>query len=120
MSNNHAKLATSERLQAVKAVLDDGGWHTTRDIMLGANTVSPAACVAELRSNGLTVLSQCTRQPNGRSLWQYRLVSKKEMAAVKEERQKETKTDALPTSNPSGQMDFLRTNIGGMAVVKCP
>ena len=35
MSNRHAKIENSERLQAVKAVLNGGQWHTTRDIMLG-------------------------------------------------------------------------------------
>ena len=118
MSNNHAKLATSERLQAVKAVLDDGGWHTTRDIMLGANTVSPAACVAELRSNWLVVLSQCTRQSNGRSLWQYRLVSKKEMAAGGHSPMK--MEDVKPIPSEAKQMDFLRTTAIGTAAIKCP
>ena len=116
MSNRHAKLATSERLQAVRAVLADGRWHTTRDIMLGANTVSPAACVAELRSNGLVVLSQCTRQSNGRNLWQYRLVSDKEIKAANKlgtERPTERPTEAK-------QMDFLRTTAIGTAAVKCP
>ena len=116
MSNRHAKIENSERLQAVKAVLADGQWHTTRDIMLGANTVSPAACVAELRSNGLTVLSQCTRQPNGRNLWQYRLVSKKEMAGGEPSPMK--MEDVKPIPSEAKQMDFLRTTATGTAAVK--
>ena len=37
MSNRHAKLATSSG-KSSQTVLDDGGWHTSRDIMLGAGS----------------------------------------------------------------------------------
>ena len=37
---HHAKIATSDRLQRLLALLREGGWWTTRDLMLGTGSVA--------------------------------------------------------------------------------
>jgi len=67
-----ANLATSERLQKVYAVLQDGQWHTTFEIMQKTDLVSVGSSISELRApiNGFKIKCECISK--GR--FQYRLI----------------------------------------------
>lgn len=62
-----AKLENSGRLQRVAALLADGHWYSTLDIVIAAGVCAVSACVAELRANGVAV--QCQREGD---VWYYR------------------------------------------------
>lgn len=64
-----AQIDRSARLQRVAAVLADGHWHSTLDILIGAGVFAVNSCVSELRANGLTI--ECRRV--GRERFEYRL-----------------------------------------------
>ena len=66
-----ARLETSERLQRVARYLSDGQWHSTRDIVYGANVIAVNTAVAELRHNGVGVECRC----KGRGVYEYRRVA---------------------------------------------
>ena len=61
-----ASLDKSPRLQRVLAVLKDGKWHSTRDIMLWAQVCAVNSCISELRHNGVAVQCQQQGAPEGR------------------------------------------------------
>lgn len=48
---HHARIEKSPRLQRVAALLQDGRWHSTLDIVIGAGVCAVNSCVAELRAN---------------------------------------------------------------------
>ena len=50
-----ALIANSPRLQRAATLLADGRWHSTREIIEGANVCAVSSCAAELRANGLPV-----------------------------------------------------------------
>lgn len=52
---NYAKLEKSERLQRANEFLSDGRWHSTRDIVHGAEVMAVNSTVSELRRNGIPV-----------------------------------------------------------------
>lgn len=64
-----ARLESSERLQRVAALLADGRWHSTLDIVIGAGVCAVNSCIAELRANGYTIA--CRRV--GRERFEYRM-----------------------------------------------
>lgn len=64
-----ARLEKSERLQRVAALLADGQWHSTLDIVIGAGVCAVNSCVAELRANGYAIA--CRRV--GKERYEYRL-----------------------------------------------
>jgi len=64
-----ARLEASARLQRVLALLEDGQWHSTLDIVMAAQVCAVNSCVAELRANGFRV--DCRRV--GRERFEYRL-----------------------------------------------
>lgn len=64
-----ARLEKSERLQRVAALLEDGRWHSTLDIVIGAGVCAVNSCVAELRANGFDIA--CRRV--GRDRFEYRM-----------------------------------------------
>lgn len=66
---NFAKLEKSPRLQRVLALLQDGGKHTTRDIVINADVMAVPACVAELREQGYRI--DCNRKGK---VWEYELL----------------------------------------------
>ena len=68
-----AKLASSTRLQRVVALLSDGGEHSTRDILIGAEVMAVSAIVAELRANGAVIHCRQARSIRGERIWLYRL-----------------------------------------------
>ena len=55
---HHAKIATSDRLQRLLSLLRQGGWWTTRELMLGTGSCAQATDISELRSNGFDVESR--------------------------------------------------------------
>lgn len=64
-----ARLDKSDRLQRVLALLEDGRWHSTLDIVIGAGVCAVNSCIAELRANGYSVA--CRRV--GKDRFEYRL-----------------------------------------------
>ncbi len=64
-----ARLEKSDRLQRVAALLADGRWHSTLDIMIGAGVCAVNSCIAELRVNGCDIA--CRRV--GRERFEYRM-----------------------------------------------
>ena len=65
---HYAKLSHSPRLQRVRDFLIDGQWHSSRDIIQGANICAISAAISELRSNGCNI--ECEQR--GR-IWYYRM-----------------------------------------------
>ena len=70
-----ARLKTSERLQRVAALLKDGQWHSTLDIVRRANVCAVNSAVSELRRNGLNIICQSASGDFDRRIWCYRLLS---------------------------------------------
>lgn len=64
---NYAKIANSPRLQRVDALLSDGEWHSTRDIVRGADVCAVNSAIAELRANGREIESRTQNR-----IWYYR------------------------------------------------
>ena len=64
-----ARLENSARLQRLRSFLADGLWHSTREIVHGAEVMAVNSAVSELRENGFTV--ECKQQ--NRYYW-YRLI----------------------------------------------
>ena len=62
-----ARLETSERLQRVLALLEQGGRYTTREIVMMAHVMAASTAVAELRANGIDVQCRCI----GRGRFEY-------------------------------------------------
>ena len=66
------RIEKSARLQRVHAFLADGRWHSTRDVMVGANVCAVNSCVSELRANGVAI--ECQQQMVlGARVFYYRL-----------------------------------------------
>ena len=71
---HHAKIATSDRLQRLLALLRQGGWWTTRELMLVTRSCAQATDISELRSNGFDIESrQVTSVFYKRQVWSYRI-----------------------------------------------
>lgn len=64
-----ARIEASERLQRVLKLLEDGQWHSTLDVVIGAGVCAVNSCIAELRANGYAIA--CRRV--GRERFEYRL-----------------------------------------------
>ena len=67
MTMHAARIESSPRLRRVLAVLEDGRWHTTREIAREADVCAVNSCIAELRENGLDV--ECRQE---RRIFHYR------------------------------------------------
>ncbi len=65
-----AKIETSERLQRVLQVLQDGQWHSTLDIMKKTYLCAVGSAISELRANGIAVECRCV----GQGKYEYRMV----------------------------------------------
>lgn len=72
-----ARIDHSPRLQRVLALLSDGRWYSTLDIVVGAGVCAVNSCIAELRANGLPIV--CRRV--GRDRFEYRLLGSAREAA---------------------------------------
>lgn len=68
-----ASLDRSARLQRVRAVLADGGWHSTRGIVRDAEVCAVSSCIAELRWQGLVIHCRQGRGADGGRIWEYRM-----------------------------------------------
>jgi len=66
-----ANLKTSERLQKVLAVLQDGQWHSSFDLMQKTNLVAVGSAISELRANGLEIKCECEAMGK----YKYRLIT---------------------------------------------
>ena len=72
-----ARIDKSPRLQRVHALLTDGRWHSTRDVMTGARVCAVNSCVSELHANGVQI--ECRQQKAGAErLFFYRLVKEED------------------------------------------
>ena len=74
---HYARLEHSPRLQRLLAVLRQGGWYSTRDLVKQAEVMAISSAVDELRANGFEV--QCERR--GR-YWYYRLIQPVQLELV--------------------------------------
>ena len=63
------RIETSKRLQDTLAALQDGQWHTTREIRLVTNSEAVHSDINALRAGGIVYESKCMP---GR-IWKYRL-----------------------------------------------
>ena len=74
---NSASLTRSKRLQRTHALLSDGQWHSTRDIVDKAKVCAVNSIIAELRDNGCWI--ETRRRPalagDSSVVYQYRLVA---------------------------------------------
>ena len=72
-----ASLARSKRLQRVHALLSDGEWHSTRDIVDGAKVCAVNSIIAELRDNGCWIETGRAKALAGDSsvIYRYRLIA---------------------------------------------
>lgn len=68
---HYARLAESPRLQRLFALLGDGQWHGTRDIVHNAEVMAVNTAVTELRRNGYRIQCRCV----GRGRYEYRLLA---------------------------------------------
>ena len=68
---HYARIEQSDRLQRLHAFLARPGWHTTRDINLGAEVMAVNSAVTELRANGAEVECRQQRSASGRRVWAY-------------------------------------------------
>lgn len=60
MTMHAARIENSSRLRRVQTALEDGAWHSTRDLMRRADVCAVNSCIAELRANGVDV--ECRRE----------------------------------------------------------
>lgn len=65
------QVGTSERLQRVLKVLEDGRPHTTREIIQAADVCAVNAIISEIRANHITV--DCVKVKGKRGVYQYTL-----------------------------------------------
>ncbi len=65
-----ARIESSPRLKRVHQFLSDGKWHTTREIVRGADVCAVNSIITELRANGYDIGSRCT----GRGRYEYQLI----------------------------------------------
>jgi len=72
---NAARIATSPRLQRVDQFLSDGLWHSTREIIQGAQVCAVNSCIAELRQNDRHIVGHWKSK-----VFYYRMVAKKAVA----------------------------------------
>lgn len=71
-----ARLSRSKRLQRALRYMNDGEWHSTRDIVYGADVCAVNAVIPELEANGL----KFERKQEG-SVHYYKLVTPDAVAA---------------------------------------
>ena len=70
-----ATLKRSPRLQRVQALLANGRWYSTREIMTQAHVCAVNSCVSELRANGCEI--ECRQAVVfSQRLFYYHLVTK--------------------------------------------
>jgi len=66
----YAKVESSPRLQRALDLLQDGQWHSTRDIVRAADVCAVNSIITELRCNGYDIVTRCV----GRGRYEYQLV----------------------------------------------
>lgn len=70
----YARVENSPRLQRALELLQDGQWHSTRDIVRAADVCAVNSIITELRCNGYDIITRCT----GRGRYEYQLVIDKQ------------------------------------------
>lgn len=70
-TSNYARIDASERLQRVLALISDGRWHSTREIVMAADVCAVNSIIHELRCNGYDVASRCA----GKGRYEYMLLT---------------------------------------------
>lgn len=61
----------SERLQKIHRFLNDGRWHSTRDIVKSVDEMAINSAVHELRQNGAVVECKAVSIKGARRHWEY-------------------------------------------------
>lgn len=70
---HYARIENSPRLQRTLTLLQDGQWHTTRDIVRRADVCAVNSIITELRRNGYIIEREAVKGERG--LAQYRLAA---------------------------------------------
>jgi hypothetical protein len=78
MSNHHAKLENSRRLQVLAAILSDGREHSTLDLEValrerGIINLAISPTISELRTNGFPIPPARRVKGAERPTWVYRM-----------------------------------------------
>lgn len=67
-------LATSKQLQSVHALLADGDWHTTQDILDGSMVAAVSPAISALRQNGCVIDCRYkTTTATGAKVYEYQM-----------------------------------------------
>lgn len=74
---HYARLERSPRLQRLLAVLRQGGWYSTRELVKQAEVMAINSAADELRANGFDV--ECERRGQ---YWYYRLAQPVQLELV--------------------------------------
>lgn len=74
---HYARLEHSPRLQRLLAVLRQGGWYSTRDLVKMAEVMNISTAADELRENGFDI--PCERRGQ---YWYYRLAQPVQLELV--------------------------------------
>ena len=73
-ASHFARIETSQRLQELVKVLEDGLWHSTLEIARRTGSVACHSDLHELRQNGFLVEQRYNGQtPSGRRISEYRM-----------------------------------------------
>lgn len=67
-----ARIENSPRLQRLAAFLADGQWHSTREIVHGAEVMAVNSAISELRANGIEVECRAAETMHRRGVYEYR------------------------------------------------
>ena len=79
-----ARIGHSPRLRRVHRLLSDGSWHTTREIVQGAQVCAVNSCVAELREAGAEIACKVFTDEKKQRRFHYRMTKSAPAAKEKE------------------------------------
>lgn len=67
-----AKLEHSPSPQRLNAFLNDGQWHSTREIVHGAEIMAVNSAASELRANGVNIECRAAETMHRKGVYEYR------------------------------------------------
>lgn len=102
-----AKIGTSERLQKVLAILEDGKWHGSFELMNQTKLVAIGSAISELRANGCKVESRCL----GQGRYEYRLGERVEEGVSGANEGRFTLAESSPRFVGKGESEIMLDDI---------
>ncbi|NVO00927.1 MAG: hypothetical protein HXX17_16545 [Geobacteraceae bacterium] len=66
-----AKIANSPRLQKLAQALNDGNWHSTKELTTRCDNYAVGTSISELRANGMNIEARRVKSAGGEH-WEYR------------------------------------------------